>query len=462
MPEHVPDAAGIRRSDPDVLVVGAGVVGLFCAYYLRLGGASVTVIDCGPVGGPQSCSSGNTGFVGTQGAAPLAEPGVLAHGLRWLMNPASPLYIRPRPSRELATWLWHFARLCNEEDARACFGVLVEMKRRSLDILGEVCGEPGLAATFAMPGMIVAFKSPREFDQACRSVPLAVSRGVPLRVLSEADLRALEPDVDFDIYGALFNAEGATLRTPEFLLEFARLLCRMGVEIVREARVTRFDAGDVNAGWLDARGPGAGGRRIRRVCTTVGDFTPGEVVIAAGAWSARLGRLLGIRLMLQPAKGYTVTVDAPRAAPRLPMVLSEGKVAVMPSGDRLRFGGTLELARGLERGGATVSRRRVDGITATVRSYLPGLDVTSELREFRGSSSGSVPQVWAGVRACTPDSLPFLGRGQPYLNLSIACGHGYIGMGLAPVSGKLIAQLVRGEPPEMDLAPFRVGRFSGR
>lgn len=453
MPEHVPDAAGIRRPDPDVLVVGAGVVGLFCAYYLRLGGASVTVLDCGPVGGPQSCSSGNTGFVGTQGAAPLAEPGVLGHGLRWLMNPASPLYIRPRPSRELATWLWHFARLCNEEDARACFGVLVEMKRRSLDILREVCGEPGLAATFAMPGMIVAFKSPREFDQACQSVPLAVSRGVPLRVLSEADLRALEPDVDFDIHGALFNAEGATLRTPEFLLEFARLLCRMGVEIVREARVTGFDA---------ARGPGAGGRRIRRVCTSAGDFTPGEVVIAAGAWSARLVRPLGIRLMLQPAKGYTVTVDAPRAAPRLPMVLSEGKVAVMPLGDRVRFGGTLELAGGLERGGATVSRRRVDGITATVRSYLPGLDVTSEPRGFRGSSSGSAPQVWAGVRACTPDSLPFLGRGQPYLNLSIACGHGYIGMGLAPVSGKLIAQLVRGEPPEMDLAPFRVGRFSGR
>lgn len=462
MPEQVPDSARIRRSDPDVLVVGAGVVGLFCAYYLRLGGASVTVIDRGAVGGPQSCSSGNTGFVGTQGAAPLAEPGVLTHGLRWLVNPASPLYIRPRPSRELATWLWRFARLCNEEDARACFGVLVEMKRRSLDLLRKVCGEPGLAATFAMPGMIVAFKNPREFDQACRSVPLAVSRGVPLRVLSEADLRALEPDVDFDISGALLNAEGAMLRTPEFLLEFASLLCRMGVEIVKDVRVTRFDARDVNGRGFDARGPGAGGRRIRRVCTSVGDFTPGEVVIAAGAWSARLGRLLGIRLMLQPAKGYTVTVDAPRAAPRLPMVLSEGKVAVTPLGDQLRFGGTLELGGGLERGGITVSRRRVDGITATVRSYLPGIDVASEPQGFRGSSSGSVPQVWAGVRACTPDSLPFLGRGQPYLNLSIACGHGYIGMGLAPVSGKLIAQLVRGEPPEMDLAPFRVGRFSGR
>lgn len=408
------------------------MVGLFCAYYLRLAGVSVTVLDRGQAGGPQSCSSGNTGFVGTQGAAPLAEPGVLTQGLRWLLDPASPLFIRPRPSPGLARWLWQFRRFCNEDDARRCFGLLVQLKRRSLELLGEVCEQPGVAGTFTTPGMIVAFKTRRGFDQARRSVPLAVSRGVPLRVLSEADLRSLEPLADFDIAGALFNAEGATLRTPDFVLEFAGLLRRMGVEIVAQARVTGF---------------GARHGAVSQVRTSAGDFTPREVVIAAGAWSARLARLLGIRLLLQPAKGYTVTIDTPPAAPRLPIVLSEGKVAVMPLGDRLRVGGTLELGSG----DTKVSRRRLDGITSTVRSYLPGL-----------SFDAAPPRVWAGVRACTPDSLPFLGRGEPYRNLSIACGHGYIGMGLAPVSGKLIAALIAGEPPEIDVAPFRTGRFGGR
>lgn len=435
MLDKAADPAEIRRCDPDVLVIGAGVVGLFCAYYLRLGGASVAVLDSGPVGGPQSCSSGNTGFVGTQGAAPLAEPGALARGLRGLMNAASPFCIRPRPSLELAGWLWHFRRHCNEADARACFGVLVEMKRRSLEILGEVCNQPGIGSTFTAPGIIVAFKTPREFERACRAVPLAASRGVPLRVLSDADLRAVEPDVELDIFGALFNAEGAALRTPDFVVEFARVVRAMGVEVIGQAHVT----------GLDAKASGAAGRAIRRVRTSAGDFTPREVVIAAGPWSARLARLLGIRLMLQPAKGYTVTVAAPRAAPRLPIVLSEGRVAVMPLGERLRIGGTLELAST----DTMVSRRRVDGITATVRSYLPRLDVTA------------TPEVWSGVRACTPDSLPFLGRCPSYQNLTIACGHGYVGMGLAPVSGKLIAGLVVGEPPEMDLTPFRVGRFGG-
>ena len=420
-------------SNPHVIVVGAGVVGLFCAYYLRLAGADVTVLDRGQVGGEQSCSARNTGFVGTQGAAPLAEPGVLRQGIRWLASQQSPFSIRPRPSPALVTWLWHFSKLCNEADARACFAQLLDLKRRSLDILREVCEAGDLAKSFTNHGMIVAFKTEQGFDKGCRSVPAAVERGVPLRVLDAAGLRALEPDVDFDIHGALFNAEGAALEVPSFLTAFASTLEALGVRFVSPAQVTGFKIA----------ANGGGGRDIRGVRTTRGDFSADEVVLAAGAWSARCAAMLDVALTLQPAKGYTVTVPTPAAAPRLPVLLSEGKVALMPLGDRLRFGGTLELA-GLS---TSVSRKRVDGIVATVRSYLPGLAI------------GSDQQVWSGLRPCTPDSLPYLGRVSPYANLSVACGHGYIGMGLAPATGKLIAQIIAGQPPDIDPAPFRVGRF---
>ena len=430
-----PGPAG--RSDPEVLIIGGGVVGLFCAYFLRQRGASVTVIERGEVGGPQSCSYGNTGFVGTQGSAPLAEPGVMTQGLRWLADPQSPFYIKPRLDRELVSWLWHFRRFCNEQSVQSVFGVLLAMKKRSLEILTGLCSSGSLAGTFTAPGITVAYKTPEAFDKACRSVPRMIELGLPLRVLQPGELAALEPDAEFDISGALVNAEGAALYVPEFVIEFARVLTGMGVEILAETEATGFEV----AGRQAQRE-----RRVTKVITTRGDFTPAEVVVAAGAWSPAVARKLGIGLTLQPAKGYSLTVKAPANGPRLPVILSEGKVAVMPLGDRLRFGGTLELS-GLD---AAVSPRRVDGIRRIVSSYLPHLDATPTI------------ETWSGFRPCTPDSLPFVGRAEGFGNVCVTCGHGYIGMGLAPGTGEMIAQITAGKQPDTDPEPFRLDRFKHR
>ena len=355
---------------------------------------------------------------------------MLAQGLRWLLDRESPFYIKPRFDRELVSWLWHFGRACNNRDAAACFCVLLDMKRLSLEILRELCATGRLAPTFTAPGMLVAFKTPHGFDKACRAVPRLVAAGVPLRVLCPAEVSALEPGVSFDICGALYNEEGAYMHVPVFITEFARMLEGMGVQIHAHTEVTGFEVC---------------GRTVDQVRTTYGDFSPPERVIAAGAWSADCARRLGVRLMLQTAKGYTITVQAPVGAPRLPVLLSEGKVALTPLGDRLRAGGTLELS-GMD---STVSRRRVEGIVRTVQAYLPRLD------------TGGPPEIWSGLRPCTPDSLTFIGRPGPYRNLCVACGHGYIGMGLAPATGKLIAQIIAGEQPDMDVEPFRVDRYDG-
>jgi D-amino-acid dehydrogenase len=419
--------AASGRTDPDVLVIGGGVVGLFCAYFLSLAGAAVTVAERGPVGGPQSCSAANTGFVGTQGVAPLASPGVITQGLRWLAGRRTPFAISLAPSSELGSWLWQFHRLCTEADARTCAAVLLDMKKRSLEILREVCAGGPLKDTFAERGMIIAFKTASGFDQARAAMPHALARGVPLRELSRDQLAALEPGVEFDVHGALFNAEGAAVRTPDFVTALAALAEQAGAEVLPHTEVTCFETV---------------GSRLRRVRTSRVDFTPGEVVIAAGTGSVALARALGIWLLLQPAKGYTVTARAPAAAPQHPVLLSEGKVAVLPLGDQLRVGGTLELgARSM-----TISRSRVAGITATVRDYLPGLEIPASR------------EVWAGLRPCTPGSLPFLGRAGQFRNVTVASGHGYIGMGLAPVSARLITQVLCGERPEMDMTPLRADR----
>jgi D-amino-acid dehydrogenase len=309
--------------------------------------------------------------------------------------------------------------------------VLVELKKRSLAGLRELCsssGAGGLAATFAERGMVLAFRTAEGFEQACRTVPQAVAHGVPLRVLGDGELAALEPGVDFAVHGALYNAEGAAVHAPAFVVELARLLTDLGVEIHPGTEVLDFEV--------------AGGR-VERVRTTRGDFRPAETVVAAGSWSTDCVRRLGVGLELQPVKGYSVTVRTPAHAPSRPVLLGEGTVALAPLGDRLRIAGSLELS-GLDGG---FSRRRVDGLLRTVRDFLPGMERTETV------------EVWRGFRPCTPDSIPFLGRAAPYRNLTVACGHGTIGMGLAPAAGEVVARIVAGEPPELDLAPFRVGRF---
>jgi D-amino-acid dehydrogenase len=400
-----------------VLVVGAGVAGLFCAYHLRRAGVSVAVLDRGPVGGPQSCSAGNTGFVGTHGAAPLAEPGLLRSALRR----DGPLYVKPRWDPGLLRWLWHLRRANGR-----VFPVLLDLKKRSLQILRELCASGRLAQTFAAPGMIVAYRTAQGFEQACRAVPALAARGVPMRVLNPAELSGLEPDVEFDIRGATYNEEGAYLRVPDFLREFSQALRDMGVRIHPHTEAVDFEVD---------------GRAVRQVRTTRGDFRPAQVVLAGGVWTARCARKLGIELLLQPVKGHTVTVLAP--APRRPVTLGEAQMAIAPTGDGFRVGGVREIV-GLD---PAASRHRVDGLLRAVRDYLPGLD------------RATPAEVWTGFRPTTPDSVPLIGRAPRYQNLHIACGHGHIGMGLAPAGGRLLAQLVTGEPPDLDPAPFRVGRY---
>ncbi|MEU4817218.1 FAD-dependent oxidoreductase [Micromonospora aurantiaca] len=416
------------RTDPDVLVVGAGVVGLCCAWFLRRAGLSVTVVDRGEVGDAAACSAGNTGFVGTQGSAPLAEPGVPATGIRWLLRPESPFAVRPRLDGALLAWLWHFRRHCTERHARAGFETLLALKQRSLALLREICAEDELAGTLTERGMILACHTEQGYAKARRTIPAATARGVPLRELDRAELARLEPGVDFAVAGTLLNEEGAALRIPAFLVALARALRARGVDVVTGAEVRDFEVT---------------GRRVRAVRTARGELRPAEVVIAAGVWSAACARMLDVGLTLQPAKGYTVTLPAGPGTPTRPVLLSEGKVAVMPLGDRVRVGGTLELS-GLD---TSVSPRRVDGILHTARRYLPALDTGRRL------------DVWSGLRPCTPDSLPLIGRADGYDNVSVATGHGHIGMGLAPAGGRLLAQLVSGAEPDLPLETFALDRF---
>ena len=239
----------------------------------------------------------------------------------------------------------------------------------------------------------------------------------------------LEPDVEFAIAGALFNPDAGFFDAPDFSRNLAAMLAGRGMDIRPQAAVTevRMAAG-----------------RVREVHTADGSIRPTELVLAAGSWTSRLAGQLGLDLPVQPVKGYAVTVKAPDAAPRHPILLSEGTIAVRPLDGQLRFAGDLALA-GMD---TSIDRRRVDRMLAGVRAYLPALELTEP------------DDIWVGLRPCTPDSLPLLGRVPGLANVTVAAGHGHNGMSLAPAAGEFVAQLLTDQDVAMDASLFEVGRFS--
>jgi D-amino-acid dehydrogenase len=208
-------------------------------------------------------------------------------------------------------------------------------------------------------------------------------------------------------------------------------------------------------GWLAGRGVRiltgvevvgfeTSGGRVQRVQTTRGDLEAEQIILAAGSWSPGLARALKLRLPIQPAKGYTLTVRRPALGPAYPLILGEARMAVTPLGERLRFGGTLELA-GFDE---SINRRRVAALERGLRRYLVGMEGLE------------VIELWRGLRPCTPDGLPILGRAPGLGNLIIAAGHAMLGMSLGPVTGKLAAQLIGGQTPDFDLSPLSPSRFA--
>lgn len=405
----------------DVAIVGGGAVGLWAAHALRQRGRDVVVIDRGAIGA--ACSLGNAGYVSPSHVVPLAAPGVVTQGLRWLLDPESPFYVRPRFDLDLFRWLWRFVRASTSAHVRRAGPVLADLGLRSVAQYAALADR--LDFGFERSGLLMLH---RNADTNRTLVAHARRAGLEVEVLDADAVQALEPAAAPGL-GGVFFPQDAVLDPEQMTRALHRHLASNGVRFVPHTAVTGFD---VHEG------------RIRALETSGGAWTADEVVLAAGSWTPELGRQLGLRVPVQPAKGYSVTVTLD-GGPRLPVLLTEAKVAVTPlPGGRLRFAGTLELA-GLD---ASVDERRVRAILRAVPTYLRLDAVETDPSE-----------AWVGFRPCTPDGLPLIGRAPTVDNLTVATGHAMLGITLAPVTGDLVAALVTGAPPPFDPTPFRLGRF---
>lgn len=411
---------------PDVLVVGGGVVGVCTAHYLVERGVRTTLLERGEI--CSGASHGNGGWIFPSESAPIPGPGVIRESLPWLFDPESPFWIRPRPSLALLRWLWDFRRACNAPAVRESFQLRRALSLASLERFGEFAKKLDFDFGFTQRGLTLIFQTAKAMRHAQRDIDLLEAAGGSAKWLAIESLREKISGLTSDLAGGLEFPDDAHITPGDFVRGLAADVARRGAAIETHTEVLRVE-------W-SRRGP-------VQIRTTRGDFSADEVVLAAGAWTPELTRGLGLRVPVEAAKGYSITVERPEGYPDLPLALVEGMMFVTPMGSQLRFGGTLELA-GLD---MHMNQRRVDALARTVHGYLPGIARTPTV------------EIWRGLRPLTPDDLPILGRPAGTSGLILATGHGMSGISQEPISGELIAQLASGETPEIDLAPFSPNRF---
>ncbi len=413
-----------------VVIVGGGIVGLCAAYYCRQKGHQVTVIEREPKQG-DGCSIGNAGMIVPSHFIPLAAPGMMWLGLKWMANPESPFYVRPRFSLDLFRWGWEFWRASTPARVERAAPLLRDLHFASRACYEELDLRFDHAFGLAKRGLLMLCKSQKSLDEEAHVATQANRLGVPAEVLDAARLRTLDPNITMSVEGGVYFPRDCHLSPQDFLNFLQRHLQEAGVEFRYQLPITKFEIRE---------------RRVVQVRTATECFEADEVILAAGFWSTELGSSLGLRLPMQAGKGYSLTLTQPRELPSICSILTEARVAVTPMGASLRFGGTMEL------GGThgTISPRRVQGIIQAIPAYYPS---------FRPSDFEGV-QPWHGLRPCSPDGLPFLGRTRKFENLVIATGHAMMGISLGPITGKIVAQIIAGEPAGLDLSLVNPDRFS--
>lgn len=421
-------------SGRSIIVVGGGVVGLCAAYYAMVDGHSVTILERGTPD-HDSCSLGNAGMVVPSHFVPLAAPGMAAYGLKVMLQPESPFYVRPRLSTELLRWGLLFQRSANAAHVARASPVLAALHLASRACYVEFASEFGHEFALEKRGLLMLCKEERTLEHEFDLVPQALALGIPAQLLTARQTAELDPGIQMDIAGSIYFPQDCHLNPASFVAMLTRELLAGGAQICWEAEVT---------GWRST----ADGRVQTAITTNAGEFDADEFVLAAGSWSPSAARDLSLDIPMQAGKGYSVTVPNPKRQPGICSILTEARVAVTPMGQSLRFGGTMEIT-GLDE---TVSRRRVDGILKSIPRYFP---------EFAGEDYSRLP-VWKGLRPCSPDGLPYIGRAARYKNLCVATGHAMMGMSLAPITGKIIAAILSDATPpvETSLEMLRVDRFA--
>ncbi len=412
-----------------IIIIGGGVVGLCSAYYLRKEGHEVTVLERSPV--PSGCSYGNCGMMVPSHFIPLASPGIVAKGLKWMFNSESPFYIRPRFSMELIKWGLIFYRSANTNHVNRTSGLMRDLNLLSRQLYIDIIKNDLSEIDIDLGGLVMYCKSEKAFDEEKKIGEKGLDLGLKVDFLDRKRVQSLEPDIDIDVVGGVHYLDDGFFHPLDFMQMLKNHLEVNGVTFRYNTAVQSFITGN---------------NQVSGIITDRGALRTDQVIVSAGAWSSTLIRRLRVSMPMQAGKGYALSLPDPRAKLKTCCIFVESKVAVTPFRSGIRFGGTMEIA-GID---GSITGNRLHGIIKAIPKYFP---------QFRADDFEGL-DVWTGLRPVSADGVPYIGRLNNFRNVIVATGHGMMGMSMGPVTGRIVSDIVEERQSEFDLSLVDPNRFN--
>jgi D-amino-acid dehydrogenase len=410
------------------VIVGGGIIGLSSAYYLQKAGHEVTIIERGDI--TNGCSFGNMGYISPSHFIPLASPGIISEGFKYMLSSSSPIYIKPRLDIELMKWAWHFYKNSTESKVKISVPHLNNILQLSRSLISDFKKDLPPVFDLEEKGCLMMCKQQKTLDHEFHLADEAEQLGLNVERLNKEQVQLLEPEVELAVAGAVLFKDDCHFNPGKMMMALKVYLEQQGVKFHLKSTVSGFEKTN---------------QKVQAVICDTGRIECDELVIATGSWIPMLCKMLGISLLLQPGKGYSYTYDFVERNIHYPAILVDGRCAVTPWGRNLRIGGTMELS-GINQ---KVLIKRMQGIYDSATNFYPGLNINFPPAD----------KIWNGLRPVTPDGLPYIGRPHTYSNVIVAGGHAMLGISQGTGTGLLVSQMVSNKKTEIDISAFDLHRF---
>ncbi len=407
-----------------IVVIGGGVIGASSAYFLRKAGFRVTLIEKATFG--SGCSHGNCGLICPSDALPLASPGAIGKTLKTLFKRHNPLYIKPRVSMRLWFWLAKFALRCNQRHMLQAASARMPLLESSLHLYQKILEAEQMECEWQKNGLLYVYKDADAMEgYAATDQFLTEHFSLAAERFDACGLYELEPAIADEVAGGWYYEDDAHLRPDRLMAEWKRVLVEQDVEIREETEVFKFKRKGIKA---------------TGVLTRDGIIEADKFVLAVGAISPQWEKEIGADIPIQPGKGYSLTFPRPQYSPRIPMIFPQHRVVMTPMLSGYRLGSTMEFS-GYD---SRINRRRINLLKTGAEPYL---------REPYGDH---VEEEWFGWRPMIYHGIPIVDTSPRMDNVLVATGHNMLGLSMGPATGKLVSELISGEPTHVPSRPYQL------
>lgn len=407
-------------------IIGGGIIGLCTAYYLEKEGYQVVVFDQSNM--DEGASYVNAGYITPSHIIPLAAPGMISKGIKWMFDASSPFYIKPRLEKDFIRWSWAFKKSATAAKVARAIPAIKDINVLSRELYKALKDSGDFDFHYQHKGLLMCYKTDKAGEEEWEVGQKAIAQGLHVKLLTKAEVDEIEPHAKLDIKGAVYFDSDAHMTPSNFMENMKAYLLSKGVEIHQQTKITDLKLSQ---------------NKITHLMSGQTSHTVDEVVLTAGSWSPILAKKLGLQLLIQAGKGYRINTTQDTGI-QIPAILVESKVAVTPMQGYTRFAGTMEL------GGINhdINPVRVNAIAKAASDFYSGLSLSEAEKE----------DAQCGLRPVAPDGMPYIGRSSKCNNLCIATGHAMMGWSLGPVTGRLVSEIISDKKPSLNLDLYHPDR----